>query len=65
LRHSFCTYRLAAVQSAPQVALEMGNSPKIIFTNYRELATSEDAEIWFAAKTATKNSKLVPITAAA
>ncbi len=65
LRHSFCTYRLAAVQSAPQVALEMGNSPKIIFTNYRELATPTDAEIWFAPQITTKNSKLVPLTTAA
>jgi hypothetical protein len=43
LRHSFCTYRLAAVQSAAQVALEMGNSSKVIFKNYRELATPEEA----------------------
>lgn len=64
LRHSFCTYRLAAVQSAPQVALEMGNSPKIIFTNYRELATPKDAAIWFAPQTATKKSKLDQLIAA-
>ena len=63
LRHSFCTYRLAAVQSAPQVALEMGNSPKIIFTNYRELATPKDAAIWFAPQSATKKSKLVHLKA--
>jgi integrase len=48
LRHSFCSYRLSAVQSADQVALEAGNSPKILFTNYRELVTPEDAAAWFA-----------------
>jgi integrase len=62
LRHSFCTYRLAAVQSAAQVALEMGNSSKVIFKNYRELATPEEAEIWFS--TATTGKNLVPLKAA-
>ena len=64
LRHSFCTYRLASVQSAAQVALEAGNSPKILFSNYRELATPKDATIWFTPKTATKISKLVRLAAA-
>lgn len=47
LRHSFCTYRLADVQSAAQVALEAGNSPKMLFQHYRELATKEEAAVWF------------------
>ena len=63
-RHSFCTYRLASVQSAAQVALEAGNSPKILFSNYRELATPKDAAIWFTPKTATKILKLVRLAAA-
>jgi len=48
LRHSFISYRIAAVKSADQVALEAGNSPAIIFKHYRELATSEQATEWFA-----------------
>ncbi len=48
LRHSFISYRIAAVKSADQVALEAGNSPAIIFKHYRELATSEQAAEWFA-----------------
>ena len=48
LRHSFASYRLAIVQSADQVSLEMGTSPKKLFTNYRELATKAQAERWFA-----------------
>ena len=48
LRHSYATYRLAQVQSADQVALEMGNSPRKLFQNYRELATKRQAESWFA-----------------
>ena len=46
-RHSFASYRLAQTQNAAQVALEMGNSPRKLFENYRELVTPEDAEEWF------------------
>ena len=48
LRHSFISYRVAQVQNVAQVALEAGNSPKIIFTNYRELVKPADAVKWFA-----------------
>lgn len=48
LRHSFCSYRLADVKSAAQVALEAGNSPQMIFEHYRELVTEKDAKNWFA-----------------
>jgi integrase len=47
LRHSFISYRLAKVQSAAQVALEAGNSPKMIFQHYRELVRPAEAETWF------------------
>jgi integrase len=48
LRHSYATYRLAGTQDAAKVALEMGNSPTMLFTNYRELADERDATAWFA-----------------
>jgi integrase len=48
LRHSYATYRLAAVQDAARVALELGNSPQKLMTNYRELADEHDAKAWFA-----------------
>lgn len=48
LRHSFISYRVADIQSVPQVALEAGNSPAMIFANYREVVTSDDAKGWFA-----------------
>jgi len=47
LRHSFISYRIAAVKSADQVALEAGNSPAIIFKHYHELTTEEQAAAWF------------------
>jgi hypothetical protein len=60
LRHSYATYRLAAVQSADQVALEMGNSPRKLFQNYRELATKKQAEQWFSVMPA-QNAKILAI----
>ena len=47
LRHSYISYRIATVKSADQVALEAGNSPSVIFKNYRELATEDQADQWF------------------
>jgi integrase len=47
LRHSYASYRLAEVKDAAQVALEMGNSPSMLFRNYRELVTGQQAAEWF------------------
>ena len=47
LRHSYASYRLAATADAARVALEMGNSPAKLFSNYRELADEHDAKAWF------------------
>ncbi|MBE2203863.1 MAG: tyrosine-type recombinase/integrase [Chthoniobacterales bacterium] len=47
LRHSFCSYRMAEAKSAAQVALEAGNSPKMLFEHYRELVTEAEAKEWF------------------
>jgi integrase len=48
LRHSFCSYRMAVTKSAAQVALEAGNSPKMLFEHYRELVTEAEGKEWFA-----------------
>ena len=48
LRHSFISYRLALIQDAAKVALEAGTSPQMIFSNYRELVTADEAQAWFA-----------------
>jgi len=47
LRHSYATYRLAQCQDAAKVALEMGNTPAMIFRHYRELVTPHDAAAWW------------------
>jgi integrase len=62
-RHSFASYRLAAVQSADQVALEMGSSPRKLFQNYRELVTQAQAHKWFSVMPE-ESGKIVGIHAA-
>lgn len=47
LRHSAISYRVALTGDVERVALENGNSPSIIYSNYLELVTKEDAERWF------------------
>jgi integrase len=45
LRHSFASYRLAAIHDAPRVALELGHtSPQMLFSTYRELVLPEETE---------------------
>lgn len=48
LRHSFISYRLAAIKNTAEVALEAGNSPQMIFKHYRQLVTEAEAKKWFA-----------------
>ena len=47
-RHSYISYRVAVLKDVPAVALECGNSPQVIFSNYRALATDTEAKAWFA-----------------
>jgi integrase len=47
LRHSFISYRVAMIKDVAAVALECGNSPGVIFSNYRELVTEAQAKAWF------------------
>jgi len=45
LRHSFASYRLAAIQDAPRVAAELGHtSPHMLYSTYRELVLPQEAE---------------------
>ena len=47
LRHSYISYRVAQTQNVAQVSLEAGNTPQIVFSNYRELVRPVEAEKWF------------------
>jgi integrase len=45
LRHSFASYRLAAIHDAPRVAVELGHtSPQMLYSTYRELVLPEEAQ---------------------
>lgn len=46
-RHSCASYWIAECQDAGRVALQLGNSPKVLLTDYRELVTRAQAkEFW-------------------
>jgi len=48
LRHSFISYRVAAIADVPRVADEAGNSPQIIRQHYLKRVTPALARKWFA-----------------
>jgi integrase len=62
LRHSFASYHLAHFNDAAALALQMGNSPGVIFKHYRELVRPKDAERYWNIRPATEN-KVVPLVA--
>jgi len=47
LRHSYGTYRLPILKSADALALEMGNSPDVIFRHYRRPISEVSALAYF------------------
>jgi integrase len=47
LRHSFISYRLAATNDENMVSSEAGNSPQMVYRNYRQLVKPEKAAEWF------------------
>ena len=52
LRHSFCSYRLAVLKNAGAVSEEAGNSPTILFKNYREVSTIKEGKKFLVDETA-------------
>jgi integrase len=59
LRHSYATYRLSILPDAGRVALEMGNSPAKLFTNYHELDLHNHAPEWFAMEPPSRRSRTI------
>ncbi len=47
LRHSFISYRVAETGDVARTSLEAGNSPKVVFRNYREVVDEIAAKEWF------------------
>ncbi len=48
LRHAFCTYHFAAHANENATAMQAGNSPAMIHSHYKGLATKAEGEKWFA-----------------
>jgi integrase len=64
LRHSYATYRLSIIPDAGRIALEMGNSPAKLFTNYRELDRQNHGPEWFAIEPPSRRSRdIIPFVA--
>jgi hypothetical protein len=52
---------LAQCQDAAKVALEMGNTPSMVFRHYRELVTPKEAAVWWSI-IPTQAANVVPIS---
>jgi integrase len=64
MRHSFISYRVTMVNDVAKVSLEAGNSPRMVFSNYRELVRPKDAEGWFGVTPANVEAVKVALAAA-
>ena len=64
-RHSYISYRVATLKDVPAVALECGNSPQVIFSNYRALATDAEAKAWFSILPPKQGENVIPMQATA
>lgn len=63
LRHSFGSYHLAQFKDAAALALQMGNSPSMIFKHYRELVKPKDAERYWGIGPEGGDQKVIVISA--
>jgi integrase len=55
-RHSFCSYHYALHRNENLTAAEAGNSPNVIFSNYREMVTPEQAKDYWEIRPNTKSN---------
>ena len=62
LRHGFCSYHFALHSNENLTAAQAGNSPAMIHSNYKGLATRAEAEKWFNVKPS-HAANIVPLNA--
>ena len=65
LRHSWCSYRVEAIQDAAQAALEAGHSVSVQQKHYKEVVEREDAEQWFALEPMKLAANIIPMASKA
>jgi len=63
LRHAFCTYHFAAHANENLTAQQAGNSPAMIHSHYKGLATKAEAVKWFAVMPAKSAKNVIPLPA--
>jgi integrase len=64
LRHSYASYRLAAIHDAPRVASELAHtSPKMLYSTYRELVLPAEAERYWKIVPESKPENVVSFSA--
>jgi integrase len=60
LRHSFASYRLAAIHDAPRVASELGHTtPQLLYNTYRELVRPDEAQAYWKIEPAAEAANVV------
>jgi integrase len=65
LRHSFASYRLAAIHDAPRVSAELGHtSPQMLYSTYREVVRPEEADRYWRIRPAAATGNVVAFKAA-
>src|SRR4029077_21139584 len=66
LRHSFASYRLAAIHDAPRVSVELGHtSPQMLYSTYRELVLPTEAERYWTILPKEETANVLPFSASA
>jgi integrase len=64
LRHSFASYRLAAIHNAPRVASELGHtSPTMLYSTYCEVVLPEEAQRYWKIEPAAETANVVAFSA--
>jgi integrase len=61
LRHSFGSYRMEQTKNEGQVALEMGNSPKVVKDHYFEIVDEKAAEAYWNIKPLSRDDRKVVV----
>jgi integrase len=65
LRHSFASYRVAAINDAPKVSAELGHtSPAMLYNVYRELVLPSEADRYWKIEPAEQTGKVVAFATA-
>ncbi len=62
-QHAFCTYHFGAHGNKNLTAQQAGNSPAMIHSNYKGLATKAEAEKWFAVAPAAAAANVIRLAA--